>query len=211
MSDLVARLRERKVTHRQCSYDDEPYATHAYEHPVEPLKDEAAAMIESLSAQVVQLQQHGPQVQRGVDGDGKPWMGTMREAWQDAQTAANAEAELADEARKQVVQLRAENARLLEATEYLIGQKTPLLLEAQVVQLRAFAQHIMQSWPIGDVDGDDLQAAAVKFGLLELKEPAPTEPCGDGCTCAEYLSKEEWADGVVCYRKTPLLKGVGDV
>lgn len=74
--------------------------------------------------------------------------------------------------------------------------------------LRAFAQEVMECWPMGDLDGGTLQDAAVKHGLL--KPETRHEPCGEGCSCAEYADAQEWEGGVVCYRKTPLLKGSND-
>lgn len=78
-------------------------------------------------------------------------------------------------------------------------------LRAEVEALRAFAQDVMSAWPLGDVDGDDLQESAIKRGLL-----APmtrTGPCGESCGCAEYYAADEWADGITCYRRTALLNG----
>lgn len=81
-------------------------------------------------------------------------------------------------------------------------------LEFERDTLRTFAQHIMQSWPCGDVDGGDLQDKAVELGLLKLTEPAPREPCGEGCECAQNCSADEFESGEVqCYRKTALLTG----
>ena len=37
---------------------------------------------------------------------------------------------------------------------------------------------------IGDLDGGDLQDMALKAGVLETR--TVTEPCGEGCTCADY-------------------------
>lgn len=45
-----------------------------------------------------------------------------------------------------------------------------------------FKRHRNDGYP-GDVDGGELQELAEKFGLIEQREV--TEPCGDGCTCAE--------------------------
>jgi hypothetical protein len=75
----------------------------------------------------------------------------------------------------------------------------------ELESLRAFAQAIMEAWPMGDLDGGDLQAAAEKHGLL--KPETRYEPCGEGCSCAEYADAHEFAAGVTCYRKTALLKG----
>lgn len=76
--------------------------------------------------------------------------------------------------------------------------------------LRDFANAVMDSWPHGDVDGCDLERMAVDHGLLALKDPKPTEPCGDNCACSGYPTPEEWADGVDCYVRTPLLTGRTD-
>jgi hypothetical protein len=76
-------------------------------------------------------------------------------------------------------------------------------------KLRAFAQTLMHDWPAGAYDGFTLQDLAEKHGLLKMAEPKPTEPCGEHCWCAEYFRPAEWAAGVECYRKTPLLLGNG--
>lgn len=75
----------------------------------------------------------------------------------------------------------------------------------EVGKLRAFAQDVMQCWPMGDLDGGTLQDAAENHGLLQPE--TRHEPCGEGCSCAEYAVPVEFADGVTCYRKTPLLMG----
>jgi hypothetical protein len=70
--------------------------------------------------------------------------------------------------------------------------------------LRAFALAVMEHWPLGDVDGGSLQDYAVKHGLLTPE--SRTAPCSeDGCNCAEYYSADEWAEGIICYRKSPLI------
>lgn len=80
-------------------------------------------------------------------------------------------------------------------------------LRAAVVALRGFAQGVMDSWPHGDVDGYELERMAVAHGLLALKYPKPTEPCGENCACSGYPTPKEWAEGIDCYAKTPLLTG----
>jgi len=80
-------------------------------------------------------------------------------------------------------------------------------LERECNSLRDFANGVMESWPHGDVDGYDLERMAVDHGLLALKDPKPTEPCGDNCACSGYPSPEEWEEGIDCYVRTPLLKG----
>jgi hypothetical protein len=74
----------------------------------------------------------------------------------------------------------------------------------ELAALRAFAQEAMEAWPTGGLDGGDLQACAVRHGLLnpEIRH----ESCGEGCSCAEYVDAREFADGVTCYRKTALLQ-----
>lgn len=75
-------------------------------------------------------------------------------------------------------------------------------------QLRKFAQHIMQAWPEGDVDGGYLQDTAIDCGLIREKNPAPTEPCGEFCACAEYYGSDEFSEGGVrCYQPTQILTG----
>jgi hypothetical protein len=79
---------------------------------------------------------------------------------------------------------------------------------AETDQLRGFARRVMQAWPEGDIEGFDLQDAAVEFGLLATKNPPPTESCGEGCTCAEYFNAEEFSSGgVLCFHRTELLTG----
>jgi hypothetical protein len=72
-------------------------------------------------------------------------------------------------------------------------------------KLRAFAQEIMDHWPEGGIDGDDLQEAAVKHRLL--KPTIKYEPCGNGCFCSGYANSREFKNGVTCFVKTELLNG----
>lgn len=60
--------------------------------------------------------------------------------------------------------------------------------------LRAFAQDVMRAWPEGDVDGGDLQAAALRHGLLAEAEPTQEERGENGLE-----------EGDLWYRKTSLL------
>lgn len=79
----------------------------------------------------------------------------------------------------------------------------------ETARLRAFAQDILGDWPdVGYLDGFDLQELAHKHGLLVSE--TRYQPCGvDGaCSCAEVVEADEWPEGVTCYRKTALLKGV---
>ena len=75
----------------------------------------------------------------------------------------------------------------------------------EVKALRAFAKDIMSYFPDHGLEGDELQEIAVKHGLLrpEIRH----EPCGESCNCMNYVCSSDWAEGVECYRKTPLLTG----
>lgn len=54
--------------------------------------------------EIERLRSHGPQVQRGTNDDGTPWIGTMRDALEDAIQAAAVEARLADGLRAQLAE-----------------------------------------------------------------------------------------------------------
>lgn len=71
--------------------------------------------------------------------------------------------------------------------------------------LRKFAKRVMECWPDGDVDGGELQDAAITAGLLQ--ENNRTTTCGEYCRCADYYTEAERAEGFICYTKTPLLTG----
>ena len=74
-------------------------------------------------------------------------------------------------------------------------------------KLRAFAVEVMEAWPEGGIEGDDLQEIAVKHGMLapEIRH----EPCGEWCNCNAGVDVDggEWERGVECYRRTELLTG----
>ena len=71
--------------------------------------------------------------------------------------------------------------------------------------LRRFAREIMDAWPDGGIEGADLQAIAVKHGLLVPE--TLHEPCGESCSCAGLVDADDWDEGVTCYRRTALLNG----
>lgn len=64
-------------------------------------KDDGAGVAnppwEPLRRRVLALVKDGPVMQRGTDGTGAPWMGTMREVLEDYKQAAEVEASLRDE------------------------------------------------------------------------------------------------------------------
>lgn len=76
-----------------------------------------------------------------------------------------------------------------------------------IAYLRLFALTVMEAWPMGGIDGGELQDIAVTCGLLRPEERS--EPCGEQCVCAEYVTPAEFERGVTCYRKTDLLTGGG--
>ena len=74
-------------------------------------------------------------------------------------------------------------------------------------KLRAFASDVMEAWPEGGIEGDDLQEIASRHGMLapEIRH----EPCGEWCQCngiGDY-GGDDWQRGVECYRRTALLTG----
>ncbi|MBJ9624562.1 hypothetical protein [Burkholderia multivorans] len=79
-----------------------------------------------------------------------------------------------------------------------------------VAKLKRFAGLVLKDhrnggYP-GDVDGGEIQGYAEQCGLIE--EFTASEPCGNGCTCAEVLSRDEFPTS--CYRNTALGKDVID-
>lgn len=81
---------------------------------------EAADRLVEQQACIKELEQNGPVMQRGVNGAGTPWMGTMRQVLEDYKTAAATEAKLGDEARAECDQLRARVAELEQANNRVI-------------------------------------------------------------------------------------------
>ena len=75
----------------------------------------------------------------------------------------------------------------------------------EIELLRAFAREIMECWPGGEADGAIIEQAAIRAGLLTPE--TRHEPCGECCFCAEACTEREFAEGVICYRATPLLLG----
>jgi hypothetical protein len=104
-------------------------------------------------------------------------------------------------------QLNLEELRRIAALQGDITPESLLMYWAakEIDALRAFAQAVMEAWPMFDLNGDTLQEVAVKHGILNPE--TRHEPCGETCSCAEYVDQSEWNDGVVCYRFTPLLTG----
>ena len=81
--------------------------------------------------------------------------------------------------------------------------------ETNLEKLCGFIRDIMKSWPLGDIEGDQLQTLAIKYGLIQLRDPPPSEPCHDECTCVDYFDLTEFADGKVeCYVRTDLLNAL---
>ncbi len=74
-------------------------------------------------------------------------------------------------------------------------------------KLRAFANDIMEAWPDGGIEGDDLQEIAYRHGMLA--KHTHFEPCGEWCNCNAIgeFNSDDWQRGVNCYRRTALLTG----
>lgn len=78
-------------------------------------------------------------------------------------------------------------------------RKENIGLQRQLKAARSFINAVFAHYPDIPVDGFDLHDFAVEHGILVMKEPRPTRPCGEGCNCVEYYGADEWADGVECY------------
>jgi hypothetical protein len=131
-----------------------------------------------------------------------------RDDWKDqcrAVTEEFAEHQIADAVRlAAMTKERDEYACMSFASPLIDCMKQLSACEKERDELRAFAQAVMECWPMGDLDGGTLQDAAVAHGLLVPE--TRHEPCGESCSCAENADAQEWGFGVVCYRTTPLLK-----
>lgn len=79
-------------------------------------------------------------------------------------------------------------------------------MKSEIDALRAFANDMMELMLADAIDGDDLRRIAERHELI--KPETRYAPCRlDGCSCAEYIDSQEFANGVICYRKTALLLG----
>jgi hypothetical protein len=70
-------------------------------------------------------------------------------------------------------------------------------------KLRGFARDIMDLWPDGNLEFGDIQEIAVKHGIL--KEEIIYKEC-ENCSCTQYYDEDDFKNGVVCYRKSDLIK-----
>ena len=104
-----------------------------------------------------------------------------------------------DETQKRLISMLRKDAFLQELDGRIAGETE---------KLRAFAREVMEAWPDGGIEGDDLQEIAHKHGMLapEIRH----EPCGEWCNCNAGVDVDggEWDRGVECYRRTALLTGV---
>lgn len=81
-------------------------------------------------------------------------------------------------------------------------------LSLELAGLRRFAQRVLANWPEAAPDAFEIQDIAVDCGLLQLTDPAPTQPCGADCWCTSYFDAADFNDGSVrCYRRTQVLTG----
>lgn len=74
--------------------------------------------------------------------------------------------------------------------------------DKEVQELRGFARRVLRVWPDGDLDGGDLQDAAVEAGLL-IQRQVTEIPCGPGCRCVDYYDDDDFKAGRhVCYERS---------
>lgn len=76
-------------------------------------------------------------------------------------------------------------------------------LRAELDALRQFAREMMDAWPDGGIEGDELQESAVRCGLLT--ETQRSEWCGDNCACGEFHDFNDDRLPVTCLRKAAWL------
>ncbi|HYF34560.1 MAG TPA: hypothetical protein VD994_04660 [Prosthecobacter sp.] len=83
----------------------------------------------------------GPMMRRGEDGNGKPWMGTMRECLEDAKGAARVEARLAREMRDERNAERDRCAKIAQAAPLqCVGLSPVTIAEGIAAAIRAEPQ-----------------------------------------------------------------------
>lgn len=80
-------------------------------------------------------------------------------------------------------------------------------VEEHHARLRAFTDWMLDYMQEGgDMDGGTFQDNAERLGILV--ETRPTEPCGEGCVCAEVYGPEEFTQGEVkCFLRSTLVGG----
>jgi hypothetical protein len=94
-----------------------------------------------------------------------------------------------------------DNGEFYTETGNHVGCQDLATFKTRLEKAEAFIREIFElsDWPEGgDIDGFELQDAAVKHGFL-IPETR-MEPCGEGCNCNTYYSSDEWEGGVTCYR-----------
>ncbi len=127
----------------------EPYHIASFRHANDAAFCDAAHLhlpklldaFERQHARIAELEADGPQVERGERGDGEPWLGTMRQAWEDAKQAAEVEAKEVDRLREHIRLQSIVIKQHEEATEQLCEQLAGVgvtcnQLEAELTQLR---------------------------------------------------------------------------
>lgn len=80
-------------------------------------------------------------------------------------------------------------------------------LRSQVSQAGDFIRELFAHFPESFPDGFDIQDVAEKHGILTHHKPVA--PCGNGCWCDEYYSRDEWDNGEAsCLRLSTWLTAV---
>lgn len=98
-------------------------------------------------------------------------------------------------------------ARLTALHDEMLAAIAAASVPQPTTALRSFANAILDGWPDSSPDGFEIQDAAVAHGLLQLKSPKPTQPCGEHCWCAAYFAPDDWKEGVQCYEMSAILTG----
>lgn len=88
--------------------------------------------IEWLTSEVAELRKNGPTMRRGINVDGTPWMGTMRDVLNDYASTATTESILGDEARADARALQAQHDD--DKSDLLAMQRERDKLQAQVTE-----------------------------------------------------------------------------
>jgi hypothetical protein len=71
------------------------------------------------------------------------------------------------------------------------------------MNLLQFAADVLEtgSLPIGGMGGNELQEIAIKHGLVIPERRFGS--CRKNCSCIGFYTKEQWIQGIICYRRVP--------
>jgi hypothetical protein len=97
-----------------------------------------------------------------------------------------------------------EQLRIAEQTiASLLNPEGPIVRDARALHaLREFAKDVLDREQRYAIDGADLEAAALRHGLL--REESRLVPCGDNCACSEF---EDAGKTSACLVRTTTMTG----